>query len=165
MPTLRMEKIASGLERLLATRVSSIRSAPSNPTQCAARLAVVPKILVVDDDALVRMMASATLEDAGFLVIEAVDAVSARLELVKDALSFFAVVTDVQMPGVEDGLDLARWIDAEWAHIRIIVVSGYAHRLRDRLPAGAAFLQKPWIATELIKLLHAGSGVPDARVH
>jgi CheY-like chemotaxis protein len=60
-------------------------------------------VLVVEDGPIVRMVAAATIEDAGFETIEAVGAESAIaiLEVRKDIRKVFA---DIDMPGSMDGL-------------------------------------------------------------
>jgi CheY-like chemotaxis protein len=56
-----------------------------------------PLILVVEDEALVRMTLVDVLEDAGFKVIEAVHADEA-LRVLGTVPGIGAVVTDVEMP-------------------------------------------------------------------
>jgi CheY-like chemotaxis protein len=60
-------------------------------------------ILVVDDEALVRMT---TLRDAGFTVIEASNTCDA-LRKFGDGLAFRGLVTDIEMPGASNGYVLA----------------------------------------------------------
>jgi CheY-like chemotaxis protein len=57
-----------------------------------------PLILVVEDEALVRMTLVGVLEDAGFKVIEAAHADEA-LRVLSAVSGIHAVVTDVEMPG------------------------------------------------------------------
>ena len=80
-------------------------------------------VLVVEDEPLVRMVAAATIEDAGFETIEAVGAESAIaiLEVRKDIRIVFA---DIHMPGSMDGLKLARVVRDRWPPIELILTSG-----------------------------------------
>jgi CheY-like chemotaxis protein len=56
------------------------------------------RLLLVEDDFLVRMVAKETLEQDGFVVLEAASAVEAiRILSERDQLDI--VVTDVRMPG------------------------------------------------------------------
>lgn len=66
-----------------------------------------PVILVVEDEALLRMLAHDHFEDAGFEVLEAANGPEA-LEILAERPDIRAVLTDVQMPGNLDGLELAR---------------------------------------------------------
>ena len=83
-------------------------------------------ILLVEDEALVRMLASDILtEEAGYRVIEAVNADEA-LTLLEARPDVRLVFTDVDMPGSLNGFTLARIVDMRWPKIRIIVTSGHA---------------------------------------
>jgi CheY-like chemotaxis protein len=66
-----------------------------------------PSVLVVEDEALVRMTLVDVLDDAGFNVIEAIHADDA-LQALRSAPGIQAVVTDVEMPrGSINGFELA----------------------------------------------------------
>jgi CheY-like chemotaxis protein len=57
-------------------------------------------ILVVEDEAIIRMEAVQMLEDAGFAVVEASNAHDA-LEILENRTDVRAVFTDINMPGTE----------------------------------------------------------------
>ena len=74
-------------------------------------------ILLVEDEALVRMFAADLLrEEAGFKVIEAVDADEA-LTVLEAGPDVHALVTDVEMPGTLDGFTLARLVHKAWPSV------------------------------------------------
>src|SRR5579872_3522066 len=79
-------------------------------------------ILVVEDEALVRLAAVGMLEDAGFRIIEAANSEEA-LELLAMDSDVQLLFTDISMPGTIDGLPLARQVHDRWPHIGIIVAS------------------------------------------
>ena len=54
------------------------------------------RILLVEDEGLVRLTLAETLEDAGYLVTEAISGDAAHL-LLEDTGCFDALLTDVQM--------------------------------------------------------------------
>src|ERR1700677_485988 len=83
---------------------------------------IVPVILIVEDEALVRLSAVGMLEDAGFRMIEAVNSDQA-LELLAADSDVQLLFTDVNMPGTIDGLALARRVHDRWPHIGILVAS------------------------------------------
>ena len=87
---------------------------------CEARI-----VLVVEDEAIIRMMLIDSLEDAGFRVVEAEDADAAIAHLKSDP-NIDAVITDVRMPGSMDGIGLARWMRTERPTTPIIITSGFA---------------------------------------
>src|SRR6204780_5745961 len=94
---------------------------------------IVPVVLVVEDEALVRLSAVGMLEDAGFRMIEAVNADQA-LELLAADSDVQLLFTDVNLPGTIDGLALARQVHDRWPHIGIIVVSGRESPQPQELP-------------------------------
>ena len=110
-------------------------------------------ILVVEDEALVRMMLVDLLDDAGFKVMEAAHADEALLILaaVPDVQ---VVVTDVEMPrGSINGFELARRIRSEGQDIGILIASGRAAPKPGDLPEGALFIGKPVHPETLVRLL------------
>src|ERR1043165_8938490 len=80
-------------------------------------------ILVVEDEPYIRMSAVATLEDAGFLVLEARDSAEA-LQMLAHHSEISILLTDVRMPGRMDGLALIAQVRSDYPAIRSIVVSG-----------------------------------------
>ncbi len=89
-------------------------------------------ILVVDDEETIRMVVSDYLLDFGYAVIEAENAARAREILRTRPVDL--VLSDVDMPGGENGFGLEKWIRAEYPDVRVILTSGYpqgAEKLRD----------------------------------
>jgi two-component system cell cycle response regulator CpdR len=70
------------------------------------------KVLVVDDEVLIRLTVTDALEDAGFEVIEAGTADEAVDMIDSEAIHF--LFTDIQMPGVLTGVDLAKEVAARF---------------------------------------------------
>jgi two-component system, response regulator PdtaR len=111
---------------------------------------VVPVILVVEDEALVRLAAVGMLEDAGFRMIEAANSDQA-LELLAADSDVQLLFTDVTMPGTIDGLALARQVHDRWPHIRIMVASAKRAPQPEELPAGSRFEQKPYSPNTVVR--------------
>jgi two-component system, response regulator PdtaR len=109
-------------------------------------------ILMVEDEALVRVLGAAMLTDAGFRVVEAGDS-SEALEFLESDSDVQLLFTDVSLPGGIDGLALARRVHDRWPRIGIIVVSGKSLARPDELPAGSRFYRKPY--DEAAVLRHA----------
>jgi two-component system, response regulator PdtaR len=102
-----------------------------------------PAVLVVEDEPLVRALAADVLEEAGFVVIEAPSADYALVVL--DKRSDVAVVfTDVEMPGNQNGLDLARFVSDHYPNITIVIASGRVRPGPGEIPPNALFLPKPY---------------------
>lgn len=106
-------------------------------------------ILVVDDDALTLMTAIMIVEDAGYIVIAARDAEGAMQALRRHA-QIAALFTDIQMPGMMDGLALARETHRVWPAIRILLTSGDAHPLAADMPDQGQFLRKPYTPGQVV---------------
>ena len=109
-------------------------------------------ILVVDDDALVRVHSNLALEDAGYEVVEASNAADALVAL-KERPDITALFTDVRMPGSLNGIDLANAVHAQRPDITILVTSGTDNGMTDALPKAARFVRKPYTGAQLSKLL------------
>src|SRR5580658_3726568 len=110
---------------------------------------IVPVILIVEDEALVRLSAVDMLEDAGFRMIEAVNSDQA-LELLAADSDVQLLFTDVNMPGSINGLALARQVRERWPHIAIMVASAN-QVLQPELPIGSWFEQKPYSSDSVIR--------------
>ena len=102
-------------------------------------------VLVVDDEALIRLNACDAIEDAGHTVLEARNADEA-IALLEAHPEIGVVVTDIQMPGSMDGVGLARLIDSRWPRIPTIISSGHVAPSANALPRKAIILAKPYLA-------------------
>jgi DNA-binding NtrC family response regulator len=107
------------------------------------------RVLVVDDDFLVRLNTAEIFEEAGFEVIAACDVASALVVLKQDS-SVGLVCTDVHMPGKLNGIDLATWLRNHHPDIKVIVMS--CHSRSCDLPAGIPFISKPFVSRHLVEL-------------
>jgi CheY-like chemotaxis protein len=111
------------------------------------------RVLIVEDDALVRMMTVGMVEECGLSVVEASSADEAlhRLDEIADEIA--VVITDVRMPGELDGVDLAKFVSAAWPNIRVMVTSGYSGGRVSGLPKTVTFLPKPWKPLDVINFV------------
>ncbi|HVO03837.1 MAG TPA: response regulator [Candidatus Cybelea sp.] len=104
-----------------------------------------PIVLVVEDDALLRLLAVDLVESAGYQAIEAGSADEA-CGILEHRADIRLVFTDVDMPGSMDGLELAVMIRDRWPPIEIIITSGVRGPKDADLPARARFFAKPYSA-------------------
>jgi CheY-like chemotaxis protein len=102
-----------------------------------------PTVLVVEDEALIRLDVVDCLEEAGFQVKEAANAVEA-IRILESRKDIRLVFTDVDMPGSMDGLKLAAYVRDRWPPIKIIVTSGHVSVRPDQIPPGGRFFGKPY---------------------
>lgn len=100
-------------------------------------------VLVVEDEALVRMGLVVELEGAGFDVFEAANSVVAIEVLIANP-RIEVMFTDIDMPGGVDGLKLAASVRDRWPPITIIVTSGHRKVDVEDLPVRARFMSKPY---------------------
>jgi two-component system, response regulator PdtaR len=108
-----------------------------------------PVILVVEDDALLRMAASGLLEESGFGVVEAANA-DAALKVLDTRDDVRLLFTDIQMPGSCDGMDLARQVHVRWPNILLVITSGQVKPAEAEIPDHGHFIGKPYRANELL---------------
>lgn len=119
-------------------------------------------VLVVEDECIIRMSAAATLEDAGFGVLEAGNSAEA-LQLLLKHREINVMMTDVCMPGEMDGLDLVDCVQRFHPAIRSLVVSGNASARQARDAGAFGFLPKPYMAHSLVRAIREmiqGNAVP-----
>lgn len=112
-----------------------------------------PRILLVEDDAPTRRLTSCALRHAGFEVVEACTADDGVTRIGDPSID--AVITDVEMPGVLNGYDLAWQAFVQRPAAPVFVVSGSIDSDRPALPPCARFFDKPVDPWLLVAQLHA----------
>ena len=83
------------------------------------------KVLLVDDELLIRIVAAEALAAAGFEVVD-VDTGEAAVALLDGGLRPALLVTDVMMPGSHDGIALAQRARCLLPGMPVITASGAA---------------------------------------
>ncbi len=108
-------------------------------------------ILVVEDDAAVRLFAINALRSLGYQTVEAADAATA-LQILETTPDIVLLFTDIVMPGAMDGVQLAREAQRRYPSLRVLYTSGYTeHTLIDtgHQVTGVEVLIKPYRKTDL----------------
>jgi len=110
--------------------------------------------LVVEDEAIIRMLLAEAIEDAGLAAVEANSADAAIAELSRRT-DIRAVVTDVRMPGSMDGMELASWMRAHKPEIPVIICSGMDTRvdLNAINPAIVLVVSKPYVPDDIARFV------------
>ncbi|MEX5591247.1 response regulator [Pseudomonas orientalis] len=103
-------------------------------------------ILVVEDDAIVRMLIVDVLEELEFTVLEAADAEAALLIVQDRAQVISLMMTDVGLPDM-DGKQLAARVRELRPDLPILFASGYAENID--VPAGMQVIGKPFSIDQL----------------
>jgi nitrogen-specific signal transduction histidine kinase/ActR/RegA family two-component response regulator len=115
------------------------------------------KILLVEDDALVREMVMMQLGNLGYRVVSAAGA-SEALGVLNAERGFDLLFTDVVMPGGLNGLELADEARKICPGLRVIFTSGYAENAvvhEGRVDHGVHLLNKPYRRSELATKIRA----------
>ncbi|GIX07965.1 MAG: acetoacetate metabolism regulatory protein AtoC [Candidatus Poribacteria bacterium] len=124
---------------------------------------VAQRVLLVDDDPLVRESLAETLRRRGFQVTEADNGQEALSLLQKEA--FGAVVTDVRMPKL-NGIELLRRIKSEYPLTEVIVMTAFGEiaDAKECMRLGAwDYLEKPVKGPELVHKLQEALGLGPQR--
>ena len=117
-----------------------------------------PLLLLVEDEPLLRELATEALESLVDLQVVAVSTADAALSyLEQNGARIDVLFTDVRMPGRLDGEALAQLGSQRWPHIPVILPSG------DRLtvPRGAGrtrFMPKPWHIDDMANCVNEALG-------
>jgi CheY-like chemotaxis protein len=115
-------------------------------------------VLVVEDEALVRLEIVDQLQEVGFHVFEAAHADEA-IALLEEHPEIRLLFTDIDMPGTMDGLKLAAAVRKRWPPVKIIVTSGHRGVESAEMPEGSLFFSKPYhhetVLTSMRELLAA----------
>ncbi|WP_432383495.1 response regulator [Duganella sp. P38] len=109
------------------------------------------KIMVVDDEPLVRTVAVEVLADLGYDVVEAEDG-PAALSLLGAHPDIDLLVTDVGLPNGMNGRQLADAVRARAPELPVLFVTGYAEHAvlnHGHLARGMQILTKPFTADAL----------------
>ena len=114
-------------------------------------------ILLIEDEPLIRMATAAILEDAGHDVLQA-ECAEEALSMLKQHEEIEIVITDVQMPGMMDGLALVEIISRDYPDIRSLVTSGRIQIEQVRACGAYGFLPKPYSARTIVLLCFVSFG-------
>jgi CheY-like chemotaxis protein len=106
-------------------------------------------ILVVEDEVFVRIDVAMSLENEGYRVTQAANAEEA-LAVLQTQTPVHLMLTDVSMPGLIDGLQLAAQVRTQWPGVKIVLMS--AHIVE--LPSGGsidASVGKPFLMGKILE--------------
>jgi len=111
--------------------------------------AVMEKLLVVDDDELVRLCVTSILAAVGYDVVEAKDGLEALSVYQAFQEEVCLVIMDITMPRM-DGISAAKIIKYTYPSSKVILMSGRPEPLPAE-PMADAFLPKPFRSRELLE--------------
>jgi CheY-like chemotaxis protein len=111
-----------------------------------------PLVLIVEDEALIRMSAVDIVEQSGRQIVEVVDADDA-IRVLASRRDIGFLFTDVEMPGSMDGYKLARTVREKWPDIAILITSGRKAPGAGDIPCGGRFIAKPYEGSMVARTL------------
>jgi PAS domain S-box-containing protein len=135
----------------LPSAEEKIERGPSE-TQPELAKAAEATILLVEDDELIRGLTRQMLEEHGYRVVEACDAVSALKLVQTNGNRFDLVLTDVVMKGMS-GPELVRELNQSNLAPKVVYMSGYTGELmgeQDFENSGLTLLEKPFTRASLL---------------
>ena len=120
--------------------------------QAQPRSAQLPRrtVLIVEDDADLRGLTAALLEESELDTIECESAEAALATMLLRGQDVTMVFADIRLPGVMDGVDLAREVKMRWPHLTVILTSGNPGERLHQLPAGVQYMSKPWLPLNVL---------------
>ncbi|HST95694.1 MAG TPA: response regulator [Microvirga sp.] len=106
--------------------------------------------LIVEDDADVRDLAAALLDETDLDVVE-VESADAALAYLRERGGEVAMMfADIRLPGDLDGVQLAKAACTLWPTIRIVLTSGDPGATLEGLPDCVTFMPKPWRGLDVL---------------
>jgi len=124
------------------------------------------RILVVDDDAMVRTVARRLLESFGLTVVEATGGAEAITMFVDEADTIDAILLDLTMPDV-GGAQVFRAVRAIRPDVPVVLMSGYHEDEASAAFDGqglAGFVQKPFTPADLSRRMRVALGSSTAEL-
>ena len=100
--------------------------------------------LIVEDDADLRELSATLLEESELDTIECESAEAALATMLLRGQDVAMIFADIRLPGVMDGVDLAREVKLHWPHLTVVLTSGNPGGRLDQLPPGVQYMPKPW---------------------
>jgi len=100
--------------------------------------------LVVEDDAELRWLTATLLEESELDIVECESAEAALAVMLIRGPDVTMIFADIRLPGVMDGVDLAREVKMRWPHLTVVLTSGNPGERINHLPPGVLYMPKPW---------------------
>jgi len=111
-----------------------------------------PVVLVVEDEAIIRMETAQAVEDAGYAALDAPNTDKAMI-ILEGRRDIRAVFTEIRVPGHRNGIELGRTIAERWPLIRLLITSGTPKA--EDFPANWHYIQKPYDGAQIAAALRA----------
>jgi CheY-like chemotaxis protein len=116
--------------------------------------------LIVEDDPMQREMICLLLEESDYNVIQCESAEAAELVVEKVGGCLSLLMTDVNLAGSMNGVELAHIAKERNPSLDVVVTSG--RPLKQPLPDGAKFWPKPWAALDVLREAQVAQTIGNA---
>lgn len=143
------------------TRSGASERGPVAPQPGVNDVVAKGRVLVAEDETVLRTLAATVLRRNGFEVVEAEDGLDALQKAAGMDYDIDVLVTDVVMPQI-GGEQLATSLLEHRPHLPIVFMSGYAEEVIARqglLTSGSVFLEKPFPPKLLVRAVHEVFGM------
>lgn len=107
------------------------------------------RVLMVEDELLIRFALSEELRDVGLEVIEAVN-VDEAMAILDSSARIDLIISDVRMPGPMDGIQLLCLVKARYPDMPVIIFSGHYDPEQAMANGANRFLHKPFVLGEMV---------------
>ena len=115
------------------------------------------RILVVEDEAMLRMLVEGVLQHHGYTVCSAASGEEATEVWRKQNGQFDLLLTDMMLPDGVTGHQIAQQLRTEHPALKVIYASGFSNDLIEGgergLTQGINFLQKPFSTQSLVQTI------------
>lgn len=99
------------------------------------------KVLLVEDEILVRFVLTEELQELGWKITE-VGTADEAIDLLSSGIEVDLIITDVNMPGTADGFELARVAREQRPNAKIAIITGRPYPAVSEICD--LFLRKPF---------------------
>lgn len=121
-------------------------------------------LLLVDDDAAVRLVLEESLTEGGYEVAIAENGAAALALLDAQTVRFRGVITDVNLGEGPDGWDVARHARELSPEVPVVYMSGAsAHEWSSHGVPNSTIIQKPFAGAQVVTAISALINTSDAR--
>ena len=116
-------------------------------------------VLMVEDNPEVCVMGEAILNDLGYCVVTAASADEA-LEMIEGGLGFELLFTDIVLPGILNGVQLAQEARRRDPRVGVLLTTGWSDRALSEAGGREAFdlIGKPYRRLDLARKLRGALG-------
>jgi CheY-like chemotaxis protein len=120
-----------------------------------------PAALIVEDQPFVGLVASDILRESGFDTFHAYNAEDAAALLDKHP-EIEVVLTEAELPGDVDGLELCRKVSKQRPNVQLVVTTAGTGPVPSDMPPGTRVLHKPYSSGDLRTLVASRSLLQEA---